>query len=207
MGNRPRPPAPICGKCGQPHTRDGSPNGTPTCAKHHTDGSGTPCRSWRVPGLDCCTTHGGSAPQTKAAGQRRVAEQRAAAAAALHAPELQIDADEALLQALGRAAGRVEWLRAQRERLADDAAAGVVDATSAVGALWRLEGVEDDRLRRVAKDTLDADVAERQTRIAERTGMLVAELLRAVLDHLQVTGQQRADVLEFARGRFEQLTA
>jgi hypothetical protein len=57
---------PICKKCDLPHLRDGKR----TCRAHLK--SGKMCRQWPLNGSVVCKTHGGSAPQAKAAAAKRV---------------------------------------------------------------------------------------------------------------------------------------
>src|SRR5690606_7900081 len=44
------------------------------CAAHKRDGSGQPCRKPAMKGATVCASHGGSAPQVRAAAQRRLLE-------------------------------------------------------------------------------------------------------------------------------------
>jgi hypothetical protein len=60
------------------------------------------------------------------------------------------------------------------------------------GALLRLYGEERDRLTRSSKAALDAGVAERQVRLAEQWGQIIASVMSSVLDDLHLTpGQQK----------------
>ncbi|RCK68283.1 hypothetical protein DT076_16685 [Desertihabitans brevis] len=58
--------------------------------------------------------------------------------------------------------------------------------------VWlKLWNEERDRLVRVAAACLKAGIEERRVRIAEETGSLVAQVIRRVLDRLELTEQQR----------------
>lgn len=62
-----RLPDGTCTRCGEHHDR---------CAAHNR--AGKPCGRRPTPGCDVCRLHGGSAPQTRAAGMRRLAQDRLA---------------------------------------------------------------------------------------------------------------------------------
>ena len=53
-----------------------------------------------------------------------------------------------------------------------------------------------DRLAQYATAALRAGVQERQIKLAEDQGMLVAQVIRAVLDDLQLTSEQSGRVPE-----------
>jgi hypothetical protein len=65
----------------------------------------------------------------------------------------------------------------------------------------RLEQDALDRLARFAKMAVDAGVAERQIRIAERTGMRIAAALDEAVTPLELsTGERSAMVQRFVQG-------
>jgi hypothetical protein len=64
-----------------------------------------------------CRMHGGSAPQARAAAERRQAEARALALATTYGLPVEVDPVDALLGELWRTQGAVLWLQAQIERL------------------------------------------------------------------------------------------
>lgn len=64
----------------------------------------------------------------------------------------------------------------------------------AVRGLAQLEAAERDRCVRYAKAAHDMGIAEAQVKIAEGQGRLLAEVIRRVLDRLELTDQQRAQV-------------
>lgn len=70
-----------------------------------------------------------------------------------------------------------------------------VAVEEAVRGLVRLEGEERDRCARFAKLALDAGIAERQVRLAEQQGALIARALRTMLERSGVDEATRALVL------------
>lgn len=66
----------------------------------------------------------------------------------------------------------------------------VFDEEEAIRGLVRLEAEERDRLARFCKLALDAGIAERQVRIAETQGALLAGAVRAILGDLNLTPEQ-----------------
>ncbi|WP_052373124.1 hypothetical protein [Amycolatopsis taiwanensis] len=68
---------------------------------------------------------------------------------------------------------------------------GSVYATGeAIRGLAQLEATERDRCARFAKLALDAGIAERQVRLAERQGALIEQVLTSVFADLGLTDQQ-----------------
>jgi hypothetical protein len=71
------------------------------------------------------------------------------------------------------------------------ATTGNVYATGeAIRGLAQLEATERDRCARFAKLALDAGIAERQVRLAERQGALIEQVLTSVFADLGLTDQQ-----------------
>lgn len=67
-----------------------------------------------------------------------------------------------------------------------------VAVAEAVRGLVELEAQERDRCARFAKLALDAGIAERQVRLAEQQGALVASAIDRILDALGLSAEQRA---------------
>ncbi len=115
-----RPDAPTgnpvdCAKCGRPRARD---TGKPTCAGHNR--AGEPCKNGPLPGQRVCRMHGGRSPQAKAAGERRVQEQAAAAAVATLGIPVDVSPTDALLEEVRWTAGHVQWLRRRVQELHEE---------------------------------------------------------------------------------------
>jgi hypothetical protein len=143
-----------------------------------------------------------------AAAQRRAEETAAAELAARHAPDRDIDPVTAILEEVRRCAGTVEWLRSQVEALdpeslvrgtrtvrrvdGPDGTTTTTEAGPGVHLWWRLYGQERDRLRMVCRDAISAGIAERQVRLAERQGELLADGLTWLLRELGHEGDEHA---------------
>lgn len=168
--------APICGA----KTRNGTPCKRPA-------GWGTGERFGR------CTWHGGATPD----GRKHAARQAAAAAAARLGVAEPIDPHEALERVVATVHGGVEYLRRRVLELDDvdvlDAESGQLHPTA------RAFVSELDRLARVAKTATDAGVEERRLQLDERRADLVAALLRAVVDDLDLSDEQRRRLPEIMR--------
>lgn len=67
-----------------------------------------------------------------------------------------------------------------------------VAVEEAVRGLAELEAAERDRCARFAKLALDAGIAERQVRLAEQQGAMVADVIDRVLAALGLSDEQRA---------------
>lgn len=95
----------ACSRCDQVH---------PGCNGHNR--AGQPCGRPCPPG-EVCKSHGGAAPQVRAARARRT--QEAAALAAVHTLGLPLDISptEALLEEVRWTAGHVHWLRQRVQEL------------------------------------------------------------------------------------------
>jgi hypothetical protein len=121
--------------------------------------------------------HGASAPQALAAAERRMQALAAEDAVVTFGLPRDVDPGDALLEAVHAAAGHVAWLRG----LVGELEAGELKQRDLSGkferpAVWvELYGEWTDRLARVAKAALDAGVAERLVRNAERLAFAQAQ--------------------------------
>lgn len=79
---------------------------------------------------------------------------------------------------------------------AADKQAGIFAASEAQRALVGLESAERDRVVRFAKVAHDMGIAEREVRLAEKQGELLASVIRGVLGDLDLTEQQQGRVPE-----------
>lgn len=169
---------------------------TTTCgAKKRAGGECGRPAGWGTPhpGTGRCKLHGGSTPNHVAAAQR---EQAADAVQTLGLPR-DVEPHEALLEEVHRAAGHVAWLAGvvaelEKQQVVHGITRTVqmpdgtrsVEARAALNVWVKLYQEERDRLTRVAKVAIDAGVAERQVRLAERQAQQLAEVIRAVLTDL-----------------------
>lgn len=126
----------TCTRCGQVH---------PGCTGHTKNGqnAGGPCRRPCKPG-EVCPTHGGMAPQVRAARARREQEAEAAKQVATLGLPMDISPTEALLQEVQWTAGHVQWLRTKVAELDEQALVwGTTRTETEVGGALRI-GLDGD---------------------------------------------------------------
>lgn len=168
--------------------------------------NGTTCNNWAVKGLAVCRNHGGASRTAKAAAQRRLAQHKVGQLMDrfMHAAEQ--DPLEALVTEVARSAVMVEALAALVSELDVDPEEGeAIYGADHLGddrphVLMRMLGDERDRKSRLAKMAIDAGVAERTVRVAERQAALFARVIAAVIDDpdLALDGGQRVRAREVA---------
>lgn len=182
------------------------------CGANKRQGEGTCKRptGWGTdhPGTGRCKLHGGSTPDHKNAAKLEIARR----AVATYGLPREVTPDVALLEEVHRTAGHVAWLAeivaeiehedlvwGKTEEAEKNATEfGGVDTTyKAVPNIWLvLYQQERKHLATVAKAAIDAGIAERQVRIAEQQGQMLAKVINRVLDALDLTGEQKARVPE-----------
>lgn len=173
-------------KCGAKKT-----NGEGTCSL--PAGFGTD-----HPGYGRCKHHFGNTRALKVAAAREEFRER------FLGDEVSIEPTEAILEEIRRSAGHVRWLHSMilkmDEELDGQSADRVLLQLSEQGwgkAAWtKLYAEERAHLVKTAKMAIDAGVAERQVRLAESTGELMATVLRAILNDLGLTSEQMAKAPE-----------
>ena len=155
-------------------------HGRRECAKHSRR-TGKPCHQIAIEGVDACQEHSGmSRAATKAKGQ--AALMRAAFAETIAAADY-ADPGDVLLWAVTISARQVAWLRSLlAERMTGDGKPQI-DGDD-LTALVKLEHDERRELARAAKSALDAGIAERQVRLAERVAEQLVAVLRGVVTEL-----------------------
>ena len=180
---------------------------TPRCSAHRSNGE--PCKAYAVRGATVCVTHGGAAPRVREAAARRVAEEKAAAKMRLFAAPVDIDPAQALLELVQWTAGEVRYWRGVVEQIAQDdgrdLAWGKIKAETGIGpegpvdtttyaaeppVEYRMLTDAQDRLAKYAAAALRAGVQERQIKLAEDQGVLVAQVIRRILDRLDLAEWQ-----------------
>lgn len=160
-------------------------------------GSGSRCKRLAIPGGSVCVKHGGGAPQVREAAQVRLLQRQAVLAAETYGLPREVDPHSALLEELHRTAGAVTWLGA--------VVAELDQATIGGHALVELWSDERDRLVKVAKTCVDVGIEERRVRLAESAGAQLAAVVRAVLDRLELSDQQRLLALQVVPEEFRRL--
>lgn len=227
----------ACDKCGQEHVTS---RGRSACTGHKRfAGPGVPlpdgprpCRRDPMHGQQVCASHGGRAPQAKAAAERRVTEQRAERIMRRFGGPIDTTPTEALLGSVKWVAGYVAFLRGQVERVTEDAETAdhliwgktkTVEKDVAVAGVG-LERGEDtveeakpnawlvllgdwqDRLTRLCAEAIKAGIEERRVRLAEQQGQLVADVIKAILGDLGLSPEQAARVPEIVPRHLRLLT-
>jgi hypothetical protein len=159
-------------------------------------------------------SHGGRAPQVKAARARREAEAEAARQVATLGLPIDVSPTEALLQEVQWTAGHVHWLRGKvaeleeqdqgqhalvwgitqtGEKLSTEKGLETTTTQSSGPSVWyELYAKERAHLVMVCSAALKAGVEERRVRLAESQGDLVATAIRRILDALGLTEAQQA---------------
>lgn len=165
--------------------------------------TGARCKRRPIPGGTVCVKHGGGAPQVRNAAQARLRQRDAILALETFGISRTVDPHTALLEELHRTAGAVEWLGAivagldrgdvtwgqTKSKTGGDDAGDTYEARpNAWVTLWQ---GERKHLVEVSKACVAAGIEERRIRLAESQGQLLAGVVRAVLDRLDLTAVQR----------------
>ncbi|PZR55252.1 hypothetical protein DNL40_02455 [Xylanimonas oleitrophica] len=187
-------PAFDCPKCGKTHPRG--------CQGHRSGAPDEPCTKYPIRGGTHCDTHGGRAPQVKAAAARRAEAARLEKAAADLLVEAygddvpKVDPTEAILRAVSWKHAEVLALRRmvadleERERVwgvTKDVQGGKDSGTTfeaKTNIWWAKLGEAERALVDFAAKAIAAGVEERKVRLAEQQGDLVSIALRRILDGL-----------------------
>lgn len=136
------------------------------------------------PGSGHCKWHFGS---TQAG--REYAAKEAGMLILKYTTPLEIDPTAALLQELYRTAGQVRYLDTKIAEWELDTTEEIPDAQKQWLAVHR---AERKHMASVAKLALDAGVAEREIRLAEQQGTILADAIEKILDRMQLTPAQYA---------------
>jgi hypothetical protein len=190
--------------------------------------TGSQCGAVALAGQNICRYHGGAAPQSLKAGERRVTEEKARVLVGTYGRKVETTATEALLDEVKWTAGHVAWLRERVQEIeaVEDAGAdaenGLVWGTTrrksggedrgvteeAVPSIWlRLYQQERTHLVKVCSEAIRAGIEERRIRLAEQEGALVAQAIRAILADLNLTAEQQERVPEIVPRHLRALSA
>ena len=194
-----------CPSCGETHRRA---DGKPLCFGHT---NGRACRRPHMLAMEVCGSHGGRAPRSLQASHNRETERKARIVMQTYGKPIETTATEALLDEVKWSAGYVAWLR---ERVAElDEAELIWGKTKATEQDVVIPGVGLDQASgtteeakphiyrqmlleerkhavSVYKAAIDAGIEERKVRLAEQQGALVADVIRRILDDLNLTPDQ-----------------
>ena len=187
--------------------------------------TGTQCGSWAVPGLDVCQWHGAATPAAQAKAARIVERQAAELAAQRIGVPVQTTPQQALLDEVQRAAGMVAYYGARVEEIANENPNRLVNGTTKIENregfqagrtstvetapnVWlTLWNEERDRLARVSTAAIRAGIEERRVELAEHQGLMIAAVIRRILDRLNLDDTQRVLVGEVVPAELRALAA
>lgn len=187
------------------------------CSKKSKRRPGDRCHASAIRGTDACKTHGGQ--------RREVLKAKGEALSAWHAVPGRVDVSpaEAVMAMLQMSWARVHLYAGLLKRQLEDAdpgspggvgqgeglightrsaspSVGVYESGEAIRGLALLEAQERDRCVRFAKTAADMGVADREIRLAEAQGALLAGAISRILDALELTPGQRAKIPEIVPG-------
>jgi hypothetical protein len=131
-------------------------------------------------GAGLCKLHGGSSPGGVKAAARTMAQQEWPE----WAQAIEMNATDVLLQCVFRAAGLAAFFRMEVAHLEE------LPKGEVAFALIQ-EREELDRAAKFSKMAIDAGVAERQVKLAERTGELIAAAMEDALADVDLPADQR----------------
>jgi hypothetical protein len=178
------------------------------CGAKKRQGEGTCTRpaGWGTDhvGIGRCKLHGGRTPDHMKHARTEIARQ----AVATYGLPREVAPDVALLEEVHRTAGHVAWLAEvvgglERDEvtwgLAEETDAPITDGGGGVTTkhkasvnVWvQLYQQERKHLASVCRDALAAGIAERQVRLAEQQGALLAGAVSRILDALDLSVVQR----------------
>jgi hypothetical protein len=165
-------------------------------------GSGQRCKRRAIPGGEVCRWHGGAAKQVKAKAAIRAEVMNWGLG------DSHVDPGEVLLRLVSQSAARAEMYAKELKVLVDESptlrealvaevwvpteSGEAYQAGEYIRGLAKLEAEERDRCAGFATKAVAAGIAERQVRIAEAQAQILAGVVRAVLDRLQLSEEQQA---------------
>jgi hypothetical protein len=159
------------------------------------------------PGSGHCRYHGGAMPNhTKKAQLARAEEEMRVQNMIYGTPIEEISPEEAILQELARTAGHVQWLYEKMQEVGEERGQDApLEQSTKLGrtpAVWvDLYQRERSHLVSVAKTASTMGIQERQIKLAEEQGQLLAAVIRSFMNdpQLGLTPQQMVDAPEVMR--------
>jgi hypothetical protein len=188
-----------------------NPNGTQCQAI--VASTGEQCKKMAIAGGTVCRSHGGGAPQVKAAAARNVVKESLFAELTGHqkilGSPIYSDPVTILYDLIALSAGHVAWYKMMVEKLIPDAlvwsesqvsqgAGGKlsVTQTATVNQWLQLYNAERKFLAELSTKAIAAGLAEREIRMEEERGKMLAETLREILADLELSPDQSERALQ-----------
>jgi hypothetical protein len=158
-----------------------------------TSRTGKQCKNKAIPGGAVCRFHGGASPHVAS----KAAVRAEVMAWGLH--DETVDPGETLLRLVTQSSARAQRYALELEQMVaetdDDLRKALIHTGpfgESVRAMVKLENEERDRCSTFAAKAIAAGIAERQVRIAEQQAVILAGVVRAVLDRLELSEEQQA---------------
>lgn len=176
-----------------------------------TNRFGEPCKRWAMKGGLVCARHGGSTKNSKAKNaeryQEHLMEKRAEREIARLGKQREIHPAEALLESVYLAAGEVDFWREKLDTIDEDdltwgrtsqrVGAGPegpidVDTFEAKPHVYKVMFDQaQEKLVKYSAAALRAGVDERRIQLAEKQGAMVGEVIKRILDRLDLSRDQQ----------------
>jgi hypothetical protein len=167
------------------------------CVRHNP-ATGQRCKRWRMHGATECATHNNTARKQSNAQARHAAESAKSRAVKKYEKEgpLEISGAEDVINLLEERMGvQIQMARALDELVGKLTAAGEMRYEHRAGEQLRGEVQVwlqlNQQLTRLGADYLKIGLDERKVQIAEAQAKILVGVIRAILDRLDLTGEQR----------------
>lgn len=198
---------PPCPKCGRPHaTYDGRAQ---ACKGHKSGAPDEPCEKYPMEGSSNCRNHGGALPQVRRVAAENIAREEAGRImATLGAHPTETDPVEGLHLVICWSRTHMDWLRERVQELLPSALTWgdyeVVESQlkgmeikqrAQVNAWLDLYYRERSFFTDACAKAIHAGLAEREVRLEEERGALIANVIRRVLADLELTPDQQTKAL------------
>lgn len=181
------------------------PDHPPICGARKRNGE--QCRAKPITGGTRCGKHGGAAPQVQAKARERVIEQNARGILGRIDPEAPVENPvETLIKLIQAKSAEVGWLRSKVQELDENELTwGLIEHREGQGPegpidvqtrraeqniWWKLLREAENQLASWAAMAIKAGVEERRIRLEESQGQLVSQVIRTILDALNLTPTQ-----------------
>lgn len=160
----------------------------------HANRTGVTCTRWAVRGAQVCPSHGGRAPQVKAAARRRLATQAAIRDLSELGYQPVTDPAAELADLAGRAVALERWAESAVAQLGDDLTSTDRIGAEEVRATLRLLERSLDRAGKLVQACAKLGLSERQIQLDESKARLVITLLTSAMRSVGVPPSMQAQL-------------